>query len=273
MREAARSPLAATTPFDDGADGLLAQATVAAAGTISLALADVEALRANPGSEAQPAVAKALRNADEQTVAGAVALLRAIASRGWSAESFRNWAIIGCPRFLGRMIITGLLTRYFEDAKYSINPHVIPNYSLHSTSGAVSVGFTMHGPNFGVGGGPGNLPEGLLTGLSLVGEGRHPGVWVLLCEFDPEPRPDKAGKPTNAVNVHAVAFALTNEASPLRDQASPLRLRLFRRPTNSAAPPMVRDLASFLTGDDTRSPFHCPVDGLGVIEFDGERTR
>src|SRR5262249_43074602 len=211
---------------------------------------------------------------------GVAAMLRAIESRSWQGDPLRDWAVIGCPRFLGRMIITALLTRYFEDAKYSINPHVIPNYSLHSTSGAVSVGFTMHGPNFGVGGGPGNLPEGLLTGLSLVGEGRHPGVWVLLSEFDPEPRPDKAGKPTNAVHVYAAALALSNGASPPHDQAGPLRqqgevlgrIRLFRR-TAPGGPPMVRDLVRFLSGEDSRSPFRCPVDGLGIIEIERERTR
>src|SRR5262249_21327324 len=133
MHDAARSPLAAAAPLSQAADELLAQATVAAAGSIALPLADVEALRNNPGPSAQPQVAKALRNADEQTIAGAAAILRAIESRGWQDESFRDWGVVGCPRFLGRMVITALLHRYFEDSKYSINPHVIPNYSLHST--------------------------------------------------------------------------------------------------------------------------------------------
>src|SRR5262245_735263 len=231
MRDAARSPLAAAGPLDQGADELLARATVAAAGAIALPLAEVEALRGDPGPNAQPQVAKALRNSDEQTIAGVAAMLRAIETRGWQGQSFRDWGVVGCPRFLGRMIITALLHRYFEDSKYSINPHVIPNYSLHSTSGTVSVGFTMHGPNFGVGCGPGNLPEGLLTALSLIGEGRHPGLWLLLSEFDPEPRPDKVGKSTNPVIVHAVALAINAGDSGVG------RLRLFRRPAAGATTP------------------------------------
>src|SRR5262245_58307363 len=94
MREAARSPLAATSPLDDGADGVLAQAVVAAAGTLSLPLADVEALRANPGPGAVLQVVKALRNSDEQTVAGVAAMLRAIESRSWQGDPLRDWAVI-----------------------------------------------------------------------------------------------------------------------------------------------------------------------------------
>ncbi len=263
MHEAARSPLAAASPLTAGADELLAQATIAAAGSISLPLAEVEALRANPGAGATPQITKSLRNADEQTIAGVAALLRAIESRGRQGQSFGDWGVLGCPRFLGRMILTSVISRFYSDPKYSINPHIIPNFSLHSTSGTISVGFAMHGPNFGVGGGPGNLTEGLLTALSLVAEGRHPGIWLLLSEFDPEPRPDMAGKPTNAVNVHAVALALSGEASLPRG-----RLRLFRRSTASAQTPTVRDLVRFVASTEDRSAFRCPVEGLGVIEFD-----
>jgi hypothetical protein len=266
MHDAARSPLAAAAPLTQAGDELLAQAAVAAAGAISLSLAETDALRSNPGPGAQPSVAKSLRNADEQTIAGVATMLRAIESRGWQGESFRDWGVVGCPRFLGRMIITALLYRYFEDSKYSISPHVIPNFSLHSTSGTVSVGFTMHGPNFGVGGGPGNLPEGLLTALSLIGEGRHPGIWLLLSEFDPEPRPDKVGKATNAVNVHAAALAITAGENGIG------RLRLLRRTTPGLATPPVRDLVRFM-GETDDAHFRCPVEGLGIIEFEKERTR
>src|SRR5205085_668909 len=127
-------------------------------------------------------VAKTPRNADEQTVAGVAAMMRVVEARGWRDESFARWGAIGCPRFLGRMIIAGLMTRYFEDAKYSINPHIIPNFSLHSTSGAASIAFGLQGPNFGVGGGPGNAPEGLLTALSVLGEGRVAGLWLLVSD-------------------------------------------------------------------------------------------
>jgi hypothetical protein len=273
MRDAARSPFAAAAPLSHAADELLAHAAVAAAGSISLTLAEAEALRGSPGPGAQPQVAKSLRNSDEQTIAGVAAMLRAIESRGWQDQSFLDWGVVGCPRFLGRMIITGLLHRYFEDSKYSINPHVIPNFSLHSTSGTVSVGFTMRGPNFGVGGGPGNVPEGLLTALSLIAEGRHPGIWLLLSEFDPEPRPDKVGKATNAVNAHAAALAITQQSPPADAGGSPFgRLRLLRRSTATTETPPVRDLVRFLGGDD-RAHFRCPVEGLGIIEFEKERTR
>ena len=92
MHDAARSPFAAPAPLRHSGDELLAHAVVAAAGSISLTLAEAEALRGNPGPGAQPSVAKSLRNSDEQTVAGVAAMLRAIESRSWQGQSFRDWA-------------------------------------------------------------------------------------------------------------------------------------------------------------------------------------
>jgi hypothetical protein len=242
-------------------DEVLAEAAVAAVGCISLPLTEVEALRTNPGAT-RPQVAKTLRNAEEQTVVAAVALARAVESRGWQDKSFADWGVIGCPRFLGRMIITSTIVRFFEDPKFSISPHIIPNFSLHSPSGTVSVGFGMRGSNFGVGGGPRGVPEGLLTALSVMVEDRLPGLWLLLSEFDPEPRPDRAGKATNAANVHSVALALTSAD----DHGG--RLRLVRTlSASSEKVPTVHELVQALNAG-AESTIRCPVEGLGIIEFE-----
>ena len=246
--------------MDDRPDDILARAAVTARGVVSGRLAEIEMLRSRPSvGNQRPSVAKSLRNADEQTVAAVAAMLRAIDSLGWRDESFREWGVIGCPRFLGRMIISGVITRFLGDPKYSINPHIIPNYSLHSLSGAASMGLEMHGPNFGVGGGPGNVSEGLMTALSVMAEGRVPGLWLLLAEFDPEPIPDRTGKPRNDVNVHAVALALQ------RTGGVGAELRLTSRPT-SAAPPTVRELAKYLSAPGAKA-WTCPVPGLGSLEL------
>jgi len=240
---------------------ILAEATVAAFAAVSLPLSEIDPLRANPGPGApgRPQIAKTLRNADEQTVAMMHALLRAVDSRGWAERSFASWGVVGAPRYLGRMMIAGLLTRYFEDAKYSINPHVIPNFCLHSVSGTASVGLELHGPNLGVGGGSRNAGEGLMTGLSILAEGQLPGVWLLLCQSDPEPRPDRFGKPTNEITLYAAALALSS------DEPAVGALKLLRRPPGSGGG-SVRSLVNFLTGG-SGEPWSCPIEGLGEIEL------
>ena len=45
----------------------------------------------------------------------------------------------------------------------AVTPHIVPQCSLHSMASAASVGFGMHGPNFGVGGGPHALKVFLLA--------------------------------------------------------------------------------------------------------------
>lgn len=249
---------------DNRRDDVLVEAAVAAVAAVSVPLADVEALRTNPGPGAaeRPALAKALRNADEQTVAALVAMLLAAESRGWADRSYAEWGAIGCPRFLGRMVIGALVPRYYEDAKYSINPHIIPNHSLHSPSGTASISFNMHGPNFGVGGGPNHMSEGFMAALSVLSEGRVPGIWLLATEFDPEPRPDRVGKPTNAVTTHAVAMAIQpgNEGFG--------SLRLVRG--GSAVTKSASNLAQFVSGRG--SNWQCAANGLGTIELELSRS-
>ncbi len=238
----------------------LGRTTVAACGAVSLPLTEIEALRVKPSpSLDRPQVSKTLRNSDEQTVAAVVALLQTVQRRGWQDRSFADWGILGCPRFLGRMIVTCVTSRFFSDPKYSINPHVIPNFCLHSPSGTASVALGMHGRNFGVGGGPVNVPEGLLTALSVMMERRLPGLWLLLTEFDPEPRPDDQGKATNGVYVHAAALAFEADSEGVGE------LRLVRRDSRPDEE-SVKELARFIR-ERRAEPWTCVVDGLGALEL------
>ena len=50
----------------------------------------------------------------------------------------------------------------------AVSPHIVPQCSLHSLAGAVSVAFGMHGPNIGTSGGEHAVSEGLFTSLSLL---------------------------------------------------------------------------------------------------------
>lgn len=240
---------------------VLAESTVVACAAVSCPLAEIESVRSQPGPGAQnrPPLAKVLRNADEQTVVAIAAILKALQSANLDGAEQSRWGVIGGPRFLGRMIISAAVARYYSDPKYSLNPHLIPNYSLHSLSGTASIGLGLGGMNVGVGGGPRNVPETLLTGLSASSEKRWPGLWVLLGEFDPEPIPDDLGNPTNSVTAFGVALGLTNGRSGLGT------LRLVRGVAQASCP-TVCDLVQHLTSGST-AIWKCPVEGLGVLEL------
>src|SRR5438067_7535726 len=72
-----------------------------------------------------------LKHADEQTVLAVSGLDRAIQGSGLAAESYRDWAIIAAPRYIGRIAGTTTLDRYSRGGGSAISPHVIPQHSLH----------------------------------------------------------------------------------------------------------------------------------------------
>jgi hypothetical protein len=261
MLEQSRHPLSSNRSEGAPVDNILPQAAVITYAGLSIPLSEVESLRAKPGESSSIAqISKTLRNSDPQTVAGVAALLQAIAKAGWQNRSFADWGIVGCPRFVGRMVICNVIWRFFTDPKYSINPHIIPNYSLHSPSGTASVAMRMHGQNLGVGGGPGNAAEGLVTALSILDDGRLPGIWLLLSEFEPEPRPDEQGNATNEVHVHAVAMALQKSANGV----GTLKLNWNSKAHGTSA--SIKDLVSYLSVRAT-NPWDCIFAGLGKLEL------
>jgi hypothetical protein len=239
----------------------LAACAVTAHAAVTLPLAAIDGMRTTAGPPgSKPVPLKHVKNADEQTIAGLSALFHAIHAGGWQDRSFRDWAVVGAPRYLGRMSVALTTNRYLKDPAYSVSPNIIPNQSLHSPSGTVSVLLGIQGPNFGVGGGPNAVPEGLVAALSALQQYRPPGVWLLLTEFDPEPRPGIDGKPTNAVHVNAVALAL-------EPGDGPARLRLLTDVSGPAAL-TVGDLAVYVgAGFRDGRAWRCPVAGLGTIEL------
>jgi hypothetical protein len=208
----------------------------------------------------KPLGPKTLRFADELTVAGMAAMLHAIHNFAMHDRSFADWGVVAAPRFAGRMITAANIARQATDPHFSISPHIIPNHCLHSVSGAASVAFRIHGPNFGVGGGPRAVPEALAIALSVLAEGRLPGIWVILSEFDPEPIPDREGRATNLVTAHAAALALQPAGS-----AAQLRLT---RSAHAPEPNSVRDLGKFLSNRSAdQRRWHCGLAGLGSIDL------
>jgi hypothetical protein len=183
-------------------------ATLVASGTLQAGLETIAALRRQPGGPNLPPTL--LKHSDEQTVVGLAAVLRATTSEGLRAEDFRLWGVVAAPCHLGRRAVADTFARVADLGSRGASPMVIPHRSLHSVSGTISQALGINGPNIGVGGGPGNLAEGLLTALTLLDEGCLPGLWLVLTQWRPEP--PLGGEDASAI-CHALALALTPAAA------------------------------------------------------------
>jgi hypothetical protein len=153
-----------------------------------------------------------LKHADEQTVLAVAAVDQAISSAGLVADDYRDWAIIAAPRYIGRLAGTATLARFTRGGGPAISPHVIPQHSLHSISGALSILLASRQPNVGVGGTNNSLGEGLLAALTFPAT-QCAGVWLVATAWEPEPRMDEQGQCINAPVCHASALGLTLGAS------------------------------------------------------------
>lgn len=196
---------------------------VAADAVVHVSPQSLPELRRHPGSLARaPLPPSFLKHADEQTVAGLAAVYQAIQQANLQDTDFRDWGVVAAPRFLGRPAMAAALQRFAAEGAWGVSPHLIPHRSLHSISGTVSQALKIHGPNFGVGGGPSGTVEVLLAATALLERKRLPGVWVVLTCLNPELAPDEAGRVPPQTQVVGLALALT----PVRTNGSRLRLHV-----------------------------------------------
>jgi hypothetical protein len=204
---------------------------LAAHAAVRLSLDALPELRKQPGRVPGEALPPAfLKHADDQTVAGLVAVFRAIEQHSpqrLTDGTFREWGAVAGPRFLGRQAMAGALQRFLAEGAWGVSPHMIPHRSLHSISGTVSQALKAHGPNFGAGGGPGGEAEVLLAAVTLLHGKRLPGVWVVLTRLDPELPPAPAGGPAPGSFCEGLALALVSA----RSGGGGSRLRLKVEPT------------------------------------------
>jgi hypothetical protein len=203
------------------AEALVFEAGVAARAAVAARIADLPALRERPGPPAGRAIPpRFLRYSDEQTVVGLAAVLRAMDELPLQDTQFDNWGVLAAPQFPGRVVGAGAFRRFARDGAATVSPHIIPHNSLHSLAGAVSVALGLHGPNFGVGGGPQALAEGLTAALTFLDNGVSNGLWLVITGWDPEPVPDGAGSTATDSVCYGLAMALvphsTAEGSVLR---------------------------------------------------------
>jgi hypothetical protein len=198
---------------------LVAETTVACAlaayGTVRASAEDLPALRQMAGPFGGPLPPSFLKHSDEQTVVGLAAVFQAIRRFGMPEGSFREWGVVAGPRLFGRLAVAHALQRFAAEGAWGVSPHLIPHRSLHSLSGSISQALEIHGPNFGVSGGPDCASETMLAAAALLAEGQVPGTWVILTGWFPEPHLEKPGlpclpglRPSGSV-YGAVALALT----------------------------------------------------------------
>ena len=251
-------------------------------------------LRRKPGPGFDtPLPLSTLKQADEQTVAAVAAVAHAAHRYGLEPASFRAWAVLAAPHYMGRPAMAAAIHRYQGEGAWGASPHLPPHRSLHSPSGTISQLFKIHGPNYGVCGGPGCATEVLAAAAAMIDARRVPGVWVALTAFDPDLPPDRAGAIGPGTVCAALALALTppRQGGPLapraagdslRDSPTTIRLRVsgaaapVRPPTRESAPAL--DLFA-LTGvldalaqekDVSRAGFVLPLEAGGRVAI--ERT-
>lgn len=180
---------------------------VVAQAVVRATAAEIPALRKSPGAPGGPAVAPSvLRHVDEQTVAGASAVLRAVHEWGLDPAGFADWGVVAAPRFLGRSAFESAFPQFQAEGAWGVSPLLIANHSLHSISGTVSQVLKAHGPNLGVGGAPGGEAEAFLAAAMMLHDGSAPGVWVVLTGWTPGWDGGKADGSTGVCEALALAL-------------------------------------------------------------------
>ena len=217
-----------------------------------------------------------LKHADEQTVAGMVAVLHAIADHRLTGTDFRSWGVLGAPLFLGRNTVGAALARFAAEGAWGVSPHLIPHRSLHSLSGTISHALKIHGPNFGVSCGPGAVSEALLNAAALLHAQRLPGLWLVLTRMDPELPPIPSGQPVPGTFAVGLALALVpwlaGSSLPrlriqMTDKARTHAVMGIRPPGPAVSLPMLQRL--LLQFQEERAPQALELDHGGLLEVEG----
>jgi hypothetical protein len=208
---------------------------VAAHAWVRVPLEALPELRRTPGPGCDaPLPIAALQQADEQTVAAISAVYHAVHHFGLNVASFRDWGVLAAPYYMGRPALAAALQRYQVEGAWGASPHLTAHRSLHSPSGTISQIFKIHGPNFGVCGGPGCATELLAAAGAMIDARRVPGAWIVLTAFDPDVAPDRVGALAPGTHCAALALALT---PPRPSTASGIRLRITAGGSFPAPPP------------------------------------
>ena len=171
----------------------------------------VATLRDAPPPERAPALpSRFLRHCDEQTVVTVRAVLDVL-SRLEQPPAAESCGVVAAPCQAGRIVTARSLSQLRTGGAVTVSPHIVPQCSLHSIAGAVSVALGLHGPHLGIGGGPEALAEGLFAAFSLFECGACTSCWLLLSDWEREPALDAAGGPLGDPVCRGLALLLAPE--------------------------------------------------------------
>jgi hypothetical protein len=216
---------------------------------VETAASTLATLRDAPSPSGAPALpARFLRHADEHTVVAMRSVLEAIAA-GAAVSANDRVAIVAAPCQSGRVLAARSLAQLAVGGAVTVSPHLVPQASLHSVAGAVSVAFGWHGPHLGVGGGPDALAEGLIAAATLLAAGSGcDAAWLIATDWQTEPSLDADGGPTGDPVCRSLAIALVpaavagarpmlvlDPAAPAVDHASTIDLATLARAITSMA--------------------------------------
>lgn len=251
---------------------------VAAHGAVAIGESDFKAMRRGIEPAGGPALAPSvLKHFDEQTLAGLAAVYQAVQEHGLGDTDFAAWGALGAPRFLGRAALAHSIRRFVAEGAWGISPHVIPNHTLHSVSGSVSMALQIHGPNFGIDGGPGAVSQALLAAISLLGDRGLPGIWVVATGWDREPllsMPGSSEAPLRGPEPVCLAVALAVVPNPQGRAALGLRLGValpaMKREEYSSASALTLEAlhATFAAPGSMTDPTSWPFAGGGALNFE-----
>mgnify|MGYP006281418755 FL=1 len=202
-------------------------------------LSEIAALRDGAAPAGAPALPpRFLRHCDEQTVVGMHAVLRTIAALP-DAVGLDGDAVVAASCQAGRIMAAKSLALLKTGGAVTVSTHIVPQASLHSVAGAVSVALGMHGPHLGVSGGPEALAEGLLSAITLAAAAGAPRVWLVVTEWDEEPTLDTTGVAVDDPLCRALAIAIEPGC------VAPLTLAVHFPTTSWPAPSSTGSLAGF----------------------------
>lgn len=229
---------------------------LAGAAAVRIPWHELPALRKAPAGPGSESLSAAIRMSDEQTVVGLAALARASASAG----SMSDWGVVASARYFGRLRFANTLERLRKLHVRGVSPLVVPHLSLHSIAGTLSLALGLHGPHFGVGGGPEHLTELLSLGLGVLRRERIPGLWLVATELSPDPTLHPGGEPVVEGLAQGVALALTANGTSGR-------LRLVQG-TSAADEANLTSLVDHVL-ESPNETWYCGLRGLGTIELHG----
>jgi hypothetical protein len=238
--------------------------------TARASAAELAVLRGNPGLPGDRALVPGfLKNSDDQTVLALAVISEAINSLGRPTDFYRDWGIIAAANLFGRSGTFQALLSFRKDGAWGITPHMIPHHSLHAVSGTVSQALQMHGPNFGIGGGPNAAAEALLTAATLISEDNLPGLWVVMTGHEPECLPS-VEYPDAQLATDCLAAAIAVQSPISADCASFLHIARASAP---AGWPTIT-LPDFLAALETkRAVGHWALPGGGWAVLGGADGR